>query len=157
MNGLLLFMSSSIRYKRLSLLSMIIWLFFMLLNADFSLGYIFPLINFLIFIIISSLPRLNKGLLSNKVYSVFSILLWSITVDIVCYFIFPSMVFNQSIFLYIFNGILFNSKFVVYNTFYLVLLETFSFIKKDSQLKVTNLFINRPIFLTANYYKTYIK
>ncbi|NCC71097.1 hypothetical protein EOM09_05950 [bacterium] len=56
-------------------------------------------------------------------YSVFSILVWSVLVDVVCYFAFPSMIFGQTIFTYILNGILFNFKYVFYNILYLFLLE----------------------------------
>lgn len=137
MNGLLIFLSSSNRYRKLSLLSMIFWSIFMLCNANFSLGYFFPIVNLIVFIFVSNLTIFSKNIMVNKIYSVFSILIWSILMDTICYFIFPNMVFGQSIFLYVLNGLLFNFRYVIYNILYLFSLEII--IKVKNELGLINI------------------
>lgn len=137
MNGLLIFLSSSNRYRKLSLLSIIFWSIFMFCNANFSLGYFFPIVNLIVFIFVSNLTIFSKNIMVNKIYSVFSILIWSILVDTICYFIFPNMVFGQSIFLYVLNGLLFNFRYVIYNILYLFSLEII--IKVKNELGLINI------------------
>lgn len=144
MNGFLIFLASSNRYKKVSIISMIVWFVFMSSRADFSLGYVFPLVNLFIFILISNISKIYNNRTFNKIYSIFSILLWGACIDLVCYFIFPNMVFGQSIFQYIANGIIFNSKFVIYNILYIFVLEVIMTTLKEINIR-KYVFFNKKV------------
>ena len=42
-------------------------------------------------------------------------LIWSIVIDVICYFLYPQFTMGQNMVMYISNGILFNYKYVGYN------------------------------------------
>ena len=91
------------------------WIIYMVINYDFSLGYIFPFINALVCLLVSISINLIKDRTLNIILSVSSILIWSIIIDTICFFMYPTMVGGQNIFSYIFQGILFNYKYIVSN------------------------------------------
>ena len=91
------------------------WIIYMILNYDFSLGYLFPLINALVCLLVSISINLIKDKTLNTILSVSSILIWSIVIDIICFFMYPTMTLGQDIFSYIFQGILFNYKYIISN------------------------------------------
>ena len=66
----------------------------------------------------------------NAILSIFSILIWSVTIDLICYLLFPSMTANQNILEYILQGILFNGKYVFTNTLVIGGISMVSFVKK---------------------------
>lgn len=148
MNGLLMFLASSNRYKKLSIIAMIGWIAFMFSRANFSLGYIFPLINIGVFVLVANISRFWNNKEFNKIYSVFSILIWSICIDTVCYFIFPQMIFGQSLVQYIVSGIAFNSRLVIYNILNLFILEGTVCISKKINLVKNKTITDRYV---ANY------
>ena len=91
------------------------WIIYMIINYDFSLGYIFPVINALVYLLISISINLIKDKTLNTILSVSSILIWSIVIDTICFFMYPTMALGQDIFNYIFQGILFNYKYIISN------------------------------------------
>ena len=91
------------------------WIIYMIVNYDFSLGYLFPLINALVCLLVSISINLIKDKTLNTILSVSSILIWSIVIDIICFFMYPTMILGQDIFSYIFQGILFNYKYIISN------------------------------------------
>ena len=107
--------SSYNKNKIVSCIFFIAWIVYMLIGSDLSLGLTFPIINAIVFIIISISINFVKNRKLNTILSVFSILIWSIVIDIICYFLYPMMVWEQNIFSYIFQGILFNGKYIFYN------------------------------------------
>ena len=114
-NSLFMLGSSYNKNKIVSCIFFIAWIVYMLIGSDLSLGLTFPIINAIVFIIISISINLVKNRKLNTSLSVFSILIWSIVIDIICYFLYPMMVGEQSIFSYIFQGILFNGKYIFSN------------------------------------------
>ena len=114
-NSLFMLGSSYNKNKIVSCIFFIAWIVYMLIGSDLSLGLTFPIINAIVFIIISISINLVKNRKLNTILSVFSILIWSTVIDIICYFLYPMMVGEQSIFSYIFQGILFNGKYIFYN------------------------------------------
>lgn len=114
-NSLFMLGSSYNKNKIVSCIFFIAWIVYMLIGSDLSLGLTFPIINAIVFIIISISINLVKNRKLNTILSVFSILIWSIVIDIICYFLYPMMVWEQNIFSYIFQGILFNGKYIFYN------------------------------------------
>lgn len=91
------------------------WIIYMILNYDFSLGYMFPLINVLVCLSVSISINLIKDKTLNTILSILSILIWSIVIDTICFFMYPAMTLGQDIFSYIFQGILFNYKYIISN------------------------------------------
>lgn len=114
-NSLFMLGSSYNKNKIVSCIFFIAWIVYMLIGSDLSLGLTFPIINAIVFIIISISINFVKNRKLNTILSVFSILIWSIVIDIICYFLYPMMVWEQNIFSYIFQGILFNGKYIFYN------------------------------------------
>ena len=116
-NSLFMLGSSYNKNRKVSVLFLILWISNMVINYNFSLGIVFPIINASIVILISIVINRIKSKKLNTVLSVLSILIWSIVIDIICYFMFPVMRANQNIIQYIFQGILFNYKYVFINIF----------------------------------------
>ncbi len=76
---------------------------------------------FLLFAIPQIISKIkNKQI--NILMSILSILIWSICIDIFSYYLFPLFKISNSIFSYVFNGIMFNLKFVMLNTFFLIVI-----------------------------------
>ena len=101
--------------RKISIAFIFGWIIYMIINYDFSLGYIFPVINALVCLLVSISINLIKDKTLNTILSVSSILIWSIVIDIICFFMYPTMTLGQDIFSYIFQGILFNYKYIISN------------------------------------------
>lgn len=101
-NSLFMLGSSYNKNRKVSVLFLILWISNMVINYNFSLGIVFPIINASIVILISIVINRIKSKKLNTVLSVLSILIWSIVIDIICYFMFPVMRANQNIIQYIF-------------------------------------------------------
>ena len=114
-NSLFMLGSSYNKNRVVSLVFFVGWIAYMLIGSDLSLGLTFPIVNAIVFIIISISINLVKNRKINTILAIFSILIWSIIIDIICYFLYPMMVGNQNIISYIFQGILFNSKYIFSN------------------------------------------
>lgn len=114
-NSLLILGSSYNKNRKISVLFLLLWISNMVINYNFSLGIIFPITNASIVILISVAINSVKSRKINTVLSVLSILIWSIVIDIICFFMFPAMRANQNLVQYIFQGILFNYKYVFIN------------------------------------------
>ena len=115
-NSLFMLGSSYNKNRIMSIFFMLGWMAYMIIGSDLSLGLIFPIINMLIFASVTISINLIKNKKINAILSIFSILIWSVTIDLICYLLFPSMTANQNILEYILQGILFNGKYVFTNT-----------------------------------------
>ena len=51
----------------------------------------------------------------NTVLSIFSILIWSIAIDTICYYMYPAFTGTLNVFQYIYQGLLFNARYVISN------------------------------------------
>lgn len=101
--------------RKISIAFIFVWIIYMIINYDFSLGYIFPVINALVCLLVSISINLIKDKTLNTILSILSILIWSIVIDTICFFMYPTMALGQDIFSYIFQGILFNYKYIISN------------------------------------------
>lgn len=91
-----------------------IWMFHLLFKSNFQLT-LFTTINLAIFLLITLSVRKIRNERLNLCGATASILAYSLAVDVVCYYIYPQFVFDQNLLEYAWNGILFNSKYVLSN------------------------------------------
>jgi hypothetical protein len=111
----------------------IAWVFYALSCSNFQFTP-FAIINLATFSITTFFVRKIKNVYLNLCGAILSILLYSICIDVVCYYVYPQFVIGQNLFLYIWNGILFNSKYVFSNiliVFFFMILEKLMRIQKD--------------------------
>ena len=80
-----------------------------------KMGIEFVLINLLLMSVITFGIRLIGNSKSNAILSVLSILIWSICIDTVTYFMYSKFAGGLSLPLYVLNGILFNIRYVFVN------------------------------------------
>lgn len=133
-NSLFMLGSSYNKNKVISIVSIIAWIIYMFIgNMNGSLG-LFPIINALVFLSICGSIRLVKNKKLNTILSIFSILIWSIVIDIICYFIYPIMNGTNDIFSYIFQGILFNYKYIFLNIFVVFIVTSMDYIIEHIRL-----------------------
>lgn len=135
-NSILMLGSSYIKNKKVALVVFMGWIAYMLIGANLSLGIAFPIVNMLVFaaVVFGVRKITNKKL--NLFASVISILIWSIAIDVICYFMFPALTFGQNIMQYIGDGILFNIRFVGLNVAVLCACKGIAFgIEKVKQYK----------------------
>jgi hypothetical protein len=93
------------------------WAIYLVYFATTSIGnFEFFIINVIVFGVVMLVGRRFKGKY-NTLYSLCSIIIWSICIDIVCFFAWPQFVFGQSLIQYIGAGIAFNIKFFGGNLF----------------------------------------
>ncbi len=115
--------------RKVSIAFMCGWVLYMIVNYDFSLGLTFPIINAMVYLIISIGISLIRNKTINTILSISSILIWSIAIDIICFFMYPTMVVDQNIFGYIFQGILFNYKYIISNIIAVCIINVIIMIK----------------------------
>lgn len=134
-NSLLMLGGSS--NKKISKVFIVTWLAYMVFGSNLSLGLTFPIINGITFLAITLLISKIKNNKVNAVLSIASILIWSVTIDIICYYLYPTMSSNITLINYIFNGILFNYKYIFTNVLALSLIKGLSIIKKTLTEKLS--------------------
>lgn len=114
LNSLLLFFASNNKIKYLPIVSLIAWIIVYVLKTDFEYGVIFPLVSIVVFTALSMLIAFfTKGKLNTGLSTV-SILIWSIIIDTISFFMFPEYV-TSTFLAYIWAGIVFNFKYVFVN------------------------------------------
>ena len=115
LNSLLIFGSSYNKSKKISILSFL----FMIANVLFvqygKMGIEFVIINLLLMTTITFGIRLISNNKVNATMSVLSILIWSICIDIVTYFMYSKFAGGLLLPMYVLNGILFNIRYVFFN------------------------------------------
>ena len=126
-NSLLMLGGSS--NKKISKVFIVTWLAYMVFGSNLSLGLTFPIINGITFLAITLLISKIKNNKVNAVLSITSILIWSVTIDIICYYLYPTMSSSITLINYIFNGILFNYKYIFTNILVLSLIKVVSISK----------------------------
>lgn len=133
-NSLLMLGGSS--NKNISKIFIVVWIVYMLFGSNLSLGITFPIVNAITFLTITLLISKIKNKSVNAVLSITSILIWSVIIDIICYYLYPTMSSNITLIQYVFNGILFNYKYVFTNILALSLVKILSNIKINTKAKV---------------------
>lgn len=134
-NSLLMLGGSS--NKKISKVFIVTWLAYMLFGSNLSLGLTFPIVNAITFLVVTLFISKIKNNKANTVLSIASILIWSVTIDIICYYLYPTMSSNITLINYIFNGILFNYKYIFTNILALSLIKVVSIIKKTLTEKLS--------------------
>lgn len=135
-NSLFMLGSSYNKDKKISIIFIIGWIIYMLVNYNFSLGYIFPIINISVLLTITITIKLINNKKLNTILSVISILIWSIIIDFICYFMYPNMTNGQNMISYIWQGILFNYKYIFTNIMAIYFINLIIFIKEKTKEKV---------------------
>lgn len=120
LGSLLMLGSTNNKLKKVNYIFAIMWIIYMLSNANLESGMLFVIANIFAFGVVFVLSKLLKGKYSNMVLSVCSILIWSVLIDIITFFAYPEFATGHNIAGYIFNGILFNLKFVFTNCIVMV-------------------------------------
>lgn len=123
---------NKINYKIRILFELILILYTLLfsyLNNDYSFTMI--CINSFLLVTISMSSLSFKNHKSNEFISAFSIIVFSIVIDIICYFVYPNFVKNQSLISYISSGIIFNFKYFAMNLYLMLILKIYEKIKKS--------------------------
>lgn len=121
-NSLLLCIGCNSKYKLLSSIVRIAILV-NLIYVQYSLvNNIFFVLNVLLLFAIPQIISKIKNKYINITMSIISILIWSIFVDIISYYLFSLFTSSCSVFIYILNGIIFNFKFVIFNSILLTII-----------------------------------
>ena len=136
-NSLFMLGSSYNKDNKISIIFIIGWIIYMLVNYNFSLGYIFSIINISILLIITISIKLINNKKLNTILSIMSILIWSIIIDFICYFMYPTMANGQNIISYIWQGVLFNYKYIFTNVMTICSINLILFI--NEKIKEKNL------------------
>lgn len=120
LNSILLLGSCYNKYKKASMVFTIA----LILNAFIvqfdHVKLLFFLYNIIVMLLISLINKKIKNNTIKLVSSSCSILIWSVLVDIACYYMFPLFNFNMNLLSYIMNGIMFNMKYVAFNGIILI-------------------------------------
>ena len=137
LNSLLILGSTNKKFRKGNYVFAILWIGYMILNSNLTSGLVFVVANLLAFSTVFVIGKILKGKYSNTLVSIFSILIWSVLIDTICYFMYPQMIMGQNIVSYIGNGILFNYKNVLINTFVVCAMKIFEMYRikiKEKQL-----------------------
>ena len=146
LNSLLLFGGSFGKNKKISKLISLILIINLLIVQLGKVNLFFTIFNISIMFCLTYFIRNISNQKVNAITSVLSILIWSILIDLVSYYIFPFSN-NLNILQYIMNGILFNIRYAFINCSILFVLEVLSYSKNkiknvSSNVKVINKIIN---------------
>lgn len=137
-NSLFMLGSSYNKDRKISIAFIIGWIAYMFIGSDLTLGATFPIVNAIVFLSLSIIINLIKNKKANTILSICSILIWSIVMDIICYFAYPMLVGNQNIFAYVFQGILFNYKYIFSNVIAVCLINAVIWIIDNVEVKIKN-------------------
>ena len=146
LNSLLLFGGSFGKNKNISKLILLVLIINLLIVQLGKVNLLFTIFNVCIMFGLTHIIRNISNKKVNAILSVLSILIWSILIDLVSYYIFPFSN-NLSILQYIINGLLFNMKYVFVNCSVLFVMEVLSYFKNkikniSSNVKVINKIVN---------------
>ncbi|MDR1267595.1 MAG: hypothetical protein LBJ70_04470 [Holosporales bacterium] len=100
------------------------WMLCALSQVNFRLNF-FAVVNLSIFSTVTFLIRKIKDRRLNLWAAVLSILTYSVSIDVVCYYFYPQYVWDHGLLSYVWSGVSFNCKYVFCNGLVaLFLLET---------------------------------
>ena len=126
-NSLFMLGSAYNRNRKISIGFMLSWITYMFIR-QYYLGFTFPVVNAIIFILVTVSINLIKNKKINTILSIFSILIWSVIIDAFCYYMYPLFSSNQTILGYIFQGILFNYRYVFSNIIAICIINAFDIV-----------------------------
>lgn len=128
LNSMLLLCSCYKKNKKISNLCTILMIFNLFVVQYKKVMMSFFIINVILMTAISIMSKKIKSETLNTIISIFSILIWSVVIDVICFYIMPLYDFNMNIFSYILNGIFFNLKYVIYNFAIIVLINCINYL-----------------------------
>jgi hypothetical protein len=99
---------------RLASICAVAWIVNMLYNSNFHLD-LFSQVNLMTFLMVTLFVRKIKNKHLHMVGAISSILLYSVCIDVICYFLYPQLVSNQNLLGYVWSGLAFNSKYLFSN------------------------------------------
>jgi hypothetical protein len=91
-----------------------VWIVYMFSSGGFQLTSL-AAISLAAFLAVTFAIRKIKDRRLNLIGAATSILFYSVCVDVLCYYVYPQFVFDQNLLSYIWSGILFNAKYVLFN------------------------------------------
>ena len=128
LNSMLLLCSCYKKNKKISNLCTILMIFNLFIVQYKKVMMSFFIINVILMAAISIMSKKIKNEKLNTIISVFSVLIWSVMIDVICFYIMPLYDFNMNIFSYTLNGIFFNLKYVVSNVAIVVLINCINYL-----------------------------
>lgn len=123
LNSILLCGSSYNKYKKVSFVLfaiMILRLIFIQTNQVINL---FTITNAILLAGVPLLINRVKNENAKKVLSILSILIWSVMIDVVSFYMLPQLTGGATLFTYILRGIAFNAKYLISNIMFIVAIE----------------------------------
>lgn len=117
LNSLILMFSQYDKNRKVSTIFKILWVLYAIAASFFNFNLLFSAINISVFLFMTGAIHYISKIYHkiNAILSVCSILIYSLFIDIICYYILPSWAEGQSLIQYITNGFLFNYKYVFLN------------------------------------------
>ena len=108
MSYILIYLASLRQGIKTKVILILLLLIYTISGITEQTDWTFNIINMFLLVGVTLFMQLFKK--GNIFISVFSILIYSVLIDIVCYFLYPQFVYGVSLFDYILNGIAFNYK-----------------------------------------------
>ncbi|MBQ6860286.1 MAG: hypothetical protein IJO08_01405 [Clostridia bacterium] len=133
-NSLFMLGSSYNKSKIMSNIFMVAWVAYMLVGSNLSLGITFPVVNAIAFLVVTFCINRIKNRCWNTVLSIFSILVWSVVIDTICFYMYPAFTGSLSVFQYIYQGLLFNARYVISNVIAVVAINAIIFISNKIKI-----------------------
>lgn len=152
LSSLILMLSQRSKNPKIANVFKYIWTIFITIACFSNLSFSFiEIVSFMLTTVCIYLAN-RFGSKVNTLLSVFSILIYSIFVDIMCYFAMPAWHAGQSLIQYVLNGIIFNSKYVLFNALIMATVIMYSKpIKKLSKNLATHLGMISLLFKTKSH------
>ena len=123
LNSILLCGSSYNKYKKISFILFSIMLLRLLFVQTNQVINLFTIINAILLGGIPLLINRVKNDKTKKVLSILSIIIWSIMIDVVSFYMLPQLTGGATLFTYILKGIAFNIKYLISNIMFIVAIE----------------------------------
>ena len=139
-NSLFMLGSSYNKNRILSIVFMIGWISYMFIGYMNKPMGVFPILNVIVFLSICIIINLVKNRKVNMILSITSVLIWSVIIDIVCYFFYSIMNENQDILSYVFQGIVFNYKYIFSNILAICLINCI-----DNVIEYVKIFFKKEV------------
>ena len=116
-NSVILMFSQYGQNRKISNIFSLVWVLHVIASALFNFNLTFSLVNISVFLFVTGVIYcISKNCPNvNTILSIGSILIYSLFVDIICYYVLPSWINGQPLIQYIINGLLFNLKYIFSN------------------------------------------
>ena len=123
LNSILLCGSSYNKYKKVSFILFAIMLLRLLFVQTNQVINLFTITNAILLAGVPLLINRVKNGNAKKVLSILSIIIWSVMIDVVSFYMLPQLAGGATLFTYILKGIAFNAKYLISNIMFIVAIE----------------------------------